>query len=157
MAERETFLGRWSRQKSAARENEDPPIESGTQEPPVAEPEQTVDLSALPDVDDLHAGSDFAAFMQPGVPDALRTRALRKLWTLDPAFSHLDGLVEYGEDFAAAYRTERVVRTVWQVGKGMTDLTADDPREAEAEGEIETTEADGPSDSETPPDPERTS
>src|SRR5690606_38378769 len=73
----------------------------------------------LPSLDALDLASDFSRFMQPGVPDALRKQALRKLWMLDPDLSRPDGLVEYGEDYAAAFRAGHIVRTAWQLGKGM--------------------------------------
>jgi hypothetical protein len=39
--------------------------------------------------------------MREGVPEALRNRALRKLWLSDPVLANLDGLNDYDEDFVA--------------------------------------------------------
>jgi hypothetical protein len=41
------------------------------------------------DLDVLTATSDFTIFMEPGVPDDVRVRALRKLWTSDPIFNQV--------------------------------------------------------------------
>lgn len=47
---------------------------------------------ALPLIDSLTVDSDFTVFMKPGVPKAVQTMALRKLWRLNPAFGRTDGL-----------------------------------------------------------------
>jgi len=52
----------------------------------------------MPPLETLHAGSDFSAFMSPGVSDALRQAALRKLFRL-PKFNVIDPLDDYNEDF----------------------------------------------------------
>jgi hypothetical protein len=69
----------------------------------------------------LTKDSDFRAFMRPGVPEALRNQALRKLWGSDPVYANLDGLLEYGEDFAAPFRMAGVVATVYRVLEGMPE------------------------------------
>ena len=43
------------------------------------------ELAALPDPEDLTAASDMTAFLRKGVPASLRNRAMRRLWSLDPA------------------------------------------------------------------------
>ncbi|MEF2549875.1 DUF3306 domain-containing protein [Aurantimonas sp. A2-1-M11] len=43
------------------------------------------ELAALPDPDALTATSDVTAFLRKGVPASLRNRAMRRLWSLDPA------------------------------------------------------------------------
>ena len=70
-------------------------------------------------IDDLTADLDFTAFLKEGVPEELKRLALRKLWRSDPVFANLDGLVEYGEDFAALFRNPTVVSTLFQLGQGM--------------------------------------
>ena len=52
----------------------------------------------LPDPDTLPAGSDFRAFMVPGVSAALRRRALRRLWATGN-YNVRDGLDDYDADF----------------------------------------------------------
>ena len=90
----EGFLSRWSRLKRG----EDQPLPA-TDKTPVLEPEPAgantpvsaeavpslIDLTKLPRLDELTSNSDFAAFLQKGVPDELTRLALRKAWSLDPA------------------------------------------------------------------------
>ncbi|MCF2912757.1 DUF3306 domain-containing protein [Halomonas sp. Cn5-12] len=52
----------------------------------------------LPDPDTLPAGSDFSAFMVPGVSAALRRRALRRLWATGN-YNVRDGLDDYDADY----------------------------------------------------------
>ncbi len=75
-----------------------------------------VDLDALPDIETLDDASDYTPFMQEGVPDELRSKALKKLWQLDPLFNEVDGLVEYGEDFSISHK---IAKSLYRVGKGM--------------------------------------
>jgi len=126
------FLERWSRRKAATqteteKEKETPaavePISTAL--PPAASPESppTIDPETLPDIDSMDADSDFSPFMQAGVPDALRNRALRKLWQTDPAFNVVDGLLEYGEDYADITAIAETVQSVYKVGKGLVGET----------------------------------
>lgn len=73
----------------------------------------------LPDPDDMKEGDDFSAFMNDMVPARLKTRALRKLWRLNPILANVDGLVDYGEDFTDAAMVFENMQTTYQVGKGM--------------------------------------
>ncbi|MBC8129519.1 MAG: DUF3306 domain-containing protein [Rhizobiaceae bacterium] len=43
------------------------------------------ELAALPDPEELTAASDITGFLRSGVPSALRNRALRRMWSVDPA------------------------------------------------------------------------
>jgi hypothetical protein len=54
----------------------------------------------LPPLESLTAESDFRAFMQPGVDDALRRAALRKMWQ-NPVYGVVDELDPFRADFAA--------------------------------------------------------
>ena len=163
MAEDEGFLRRWARRKSA----QQTPAEDGATAPlPEAEDavpenapparvdalesEQAIDLDALPDIESLSADSDFSIFMQDGIPDALRTRALQKLWRLDPAFGHIDELLDYAEDFSGGTTAIAAVRTVYQVGKGM--LGGGDEEAASATADVETPAVDEVARAELPPD-----
>jgi hypothetical protein len=79
MSDPDGFLARWSRRKreaDAAPAPADPAPAEETAAPPLPE---------LPPIETLTAASDFTPFMQPGVPDALRVAALRRLWSIDPA------------------------------------------------------------------------
>lgn len=55
------------------------------QEVAVDAPITAEELAALPDPEDLTAASDMTAFLRKGVPASLRNRAMRRLWSLDPA------------------------------------------------------------------------
>lgn len=83
------FLTRWSRLKRAAAE---PPkaVQPEPEEEPVDAPEErdAFDPASLeiplPSLDDLKPGDTLVAFMQKGVPQAIRNAAMRKMWALDP-------------------------------------------------------------------------
>ncbi|HBC07485.1 MAG TPA: hypothetical protein DC046_07865 [Rhodospirillaceae bacterium] len=62
--------------------------------------EEAAYVETLPPLDELNPNSDFTGFMDKRVPDFLRRQALRKLWLSDPAFSLIDGMHEYGEDYS---------------------------------------------------------
>ncbi|MDA1100588.1 MAG: DUF3306 domain-containing protein [Proteobacteria bacterium] len=144
--DQESPLGRWSRRKTegrakvragAAAEREDRSVELAAMDtaPPLATAEDA-DAGAdiveqLPDIDDLDAESDYTLFMRDGVPENLRRLALRKLWLSDPVLANVDGLVDYGEDFSIAETLGGVVKTIYQVGKGMVDEAPDDTADAE--------------------------
>jgi hypothetical protein len=122
MAEqRESFLRRWSRRKIEAGSQppaeDQAPIASEPTQRESAEPGASVDLESLPDIETLHAGSDFKAFLREGVPQELRTLALRKLWRLNPTLANLDGLVDYGEDYAAG-NLAAALKSAYRVGRG---------------------------------------
>lgn len=182
----EPFLQRWARRKTEAATAEPAPAEPAPAQPEIetesptdaadvparaedAAEESEIDLAALPDVDSLDETSDFSIFMRDGIPEELRTRALQRLWRLDPSFGHIDGLLEYGEDFAGTGLAAEAVNSIYKVGKGMlseeTETTAADAAAPpdDAEGETATApprpeddaDADTPSD-DTVDDPERT-
>ena len=87
----------------------------------------------LPDPDTMGPGDDFRAFMTKAVPDRLRRRALRRLWTSNPALANLDGLLDYGEDFTDKAKVLEHMQTAYQVGKGMTAHVEEMARQAELE------------------------
>ncbi len=104
--DREGFLARWSRRKREAREGGEPPGPVPTEpmparsEPAAApEPEEPIDLSTLPKLEELTPASDITAFLRKGVPLALRNAALRRMWSLDPAIRDYIGPVDYGWDW----------------------------------------------------------
>ena len=53
----------------------------------------------MPPVESLTESSDFSQFLSEGVSDALRRKALRKLFAL-PEFNIRDGLNDYDDDFS---------------------------------------------------------
>jgi hypothetical protein len=121
-SEDEPFFSRWARLKKESREL--PAGEAAGSEAPPAPP--TADGQAadgkeqaspptdaahaatpadappqdLPPLESLTAESDFRAFMQPGVDDALRRTALRKMWQ-NPVYGVVDELDPFRADFAA--------------------------------------------------------
>ena len=73
----------------------------------------------LPDPGSLAAGDDFSVFLKRTVPERIRLRALRRLWTTNPVLANLDGLIEYGEDFTDAATVIENLQTAYRVGEGM--------------------------------------
>lgn len=146
------FLSRWAERKREAseRQRHDPPADpekaaeaSGAEagaagEDSPAEPQESdFDPKDLPDIETLDRGSDFSVFMHEKVPEALRRRALRRLWRVDPVFAHLDGMNDYDEDYTDAALVVEGLKTVYQVGKGMLVEEPDeaDPALDEASGD----------------------
>jgi hypothetical protein len=148
----DSLLSRWSRRKRAVAaqtpsvpagplsEPDGPPAEEepqGTDEARAAlsEPELLHELG-LPDPDTLKQGDDFSAFMKANVPDVLRRRALRRLWTSNPVLANVDGLVDYGGDFTDAALVPEVLNTAYKVGKGiLRDIASEDTPEPENPGQ----------------------
>jgi hypothetical protein len=134
------FLSRWSQRKRSAEEAL--PAETAKQEgggkleqaaatagPAPADPE-SIDPKDLPDIDSLDATSDFTVFLKKGVPQALKRRALRRLWQVDPAFSVHDGLTDYNLDYTDAATVVPNMKTLYQVGRGMIMPGEDDADDA---------------------------
>jgi hypothetical protein len=150
------FLTRWSRRKEEAREGGEAPaddpstagdggaVESDSPDLPEAAPDEAEILARLPDIDSLDENSDFSVFLAEGVPAAIRRRALRKLWRLNPIFANLDGLNDYDEDFTDAANVVEGVKTIYKVGKGMfdKDTPPEVPQEVAAESSTEPDEDD---------------
>lgn len=105
---------RWSRRKLGARaeETQATPGEKDAQDGPTipvvadthTQPEPLEDEAAdpaepLPRLEDLTAESDLTAFLRKGVPLALKSAALRKMWSLDPGIRDYVGPSEYAWDF----------------------------------------------------------
>ena len=114
----DNFIARWSRLKrQTAKPKEEaggepaaaPEAEGilGTTEAARAEPyteraasaEPEFDLSSLPPIEEITAGTDIRAFLQSGVPAELTKAALRRAWTADPAIRDFIGLAENQWDF----------------------------------------------------------
>lgn len=99
--ENESFLGRWSRHKRA-QPIEQEPVEALEPSPDEVEDNALTeeDVAALPSLDDLTPDSDIRAFLQKGVPQALRNAALRRKWMLVPGIrDHHDPAVDYAWDW----------------------------------------------------------
>jgi Protein of unknown function (DUF3306) len=154
MADEEGFVRRWSRRKSAAREQargaateqvpgpepeaaDAAPAPAPAEVPAGREPEPAVELDALPDIESLTYESDYTVFLRKGVPAELRKRALARLWRSDPVLANLDGLLEYGEDYSKIGTVKSVVRTAYQVGRGMLERLEPGPTRATAEPDVD--------------------
>ena len=163
------FLSRWARLKQGEKaRGADEALPEETKEV-VAPPEEIDDearakvIAELPDIEAMDESSDFTAFLQAGVPEELRRRALRKLWRLNPVFANLDGLNDYDEDFTDAATVVQGLKTLYQVGKGMVtpeDEAAEAAKTAVAEGEEKAEDTAGDPEPDTAtlcsPDPQET-
>ena len=140
------FLSRWAARKRDAQRGEpagetgpdtDPGDETSlaarqSGETPGPEAEADFDVKDLPDIETLDKDADFSVFMNEKVPEALRRRALRRLWKIDPVFGFRDGMNDYDEDYTDAALVVEGVKTIYQVGKGM--LTPEDSEESDRPG-----------------------
>ena len=133
------FLKRWSGRKTALREKQPNKQATVSDYDEVALPdrqdENEVENMAipedLPDVDALNKDSDFSLFMREGTPEHLKKIALRKLFNSDPAFSVLDGLNDYDEDYSMIGMVTEAVSTRYKPGRGMVD--SEDEKNADEE------------------------
>ena len=96
-------------------------------------PEGSLDHT-LPDPDTLGPGSDFKAYLAPGVSSALKNRALRRLWATGN-YNVRDGLDDYDLDYSQMRKmTAETGETVRQWGKKLLDKleepAAETPTEA---------------------------
>lgn len=138
----EPFLRRWSRLKrasgaTAARRSgggaapvalaratpASEPAPSAAKVPPDEEqrpraPEEEALIKDLPPIESLTKESDFTAFFKKGVPDDLRQKALKRLWSLDPQFDVVDVFTEYGGDYTKMDPIDPVTQTIYKVGLG---------------------------------------
>ena len=137
MSERQDF---WSRRKAAvaaeaqaetraAEEARTEEIRQAIEEKP--DSEVLAELN-LPDPDAMRQGDDFSAFMAKAVPERLRRRALRRLWTSNPVLANLDELLEYGEDYTDAATVIENMQTVYKLGKGMLGQPETDAAQPDA-------------------------
>jgi len=105
MNDPDNFLRRWSRSKreagvqpeksdgsevTAASARDEAKNPDGRRSE-VAAPVPEFDISKLPSIESIGAGTDITAFMQTGVPSALRHAALRRAWSADPAIRDFIG------------------------------------------------------------------
>jgi putative acetyltransferase len=136
MNEEEPFLKRWSRRKQEARErpeaDEGLPGAEGEQHeaaavlaaPPEGPRELTEADFADVDFDALDAKSDYSRFLQAGVPESIKHKALRKLWMSDALYTTPDPFQDYLHDYtdAAVAVAPGTLKTAYRIGKGfLTD------------------------------------
>lgn len=95
--EKASFFKRWSDRKLEARETA--ADEKQVVATPVEAKVEKTDAD-MPTLESLTKDSDFSDFMSPGVSEALRKAALRKLFHM-PHLNVVDGLDDYAEDFTS--------------------------------------------------------
>ncbi|MBX3280824.1 MAG: DUF3306 domain-containing protein [Acidobacteria bacterium] len=160
--EDEGFLNRWSRRKQEAAKQtaEDASTRealNAEQNAPAAasagvatEPaEEEFDVSKLPPVESIVAGTDIRAFLSKGVPAALTQAALRRAWSADPAIRDHIGLSEYSWDFNAPGQygfdaldpSVNVQEMVADVFGKVKDVVAESEIEEKSESEASKSEA----------------
>jgi hypothetical protein len=108
MSDPENFISRWARRKheAAAEDAQQKQTDANEVHAPASD-EQTeansgkpagsppgFDISSLPSIESIDAGTDITVFMQPGVPAAMRHAALRRAWSADPAIRDFMGPTE---------------------------------------------------------------
>jgi len=123
MSDQENFIARWSRRKREATEDAEAAKSAGPGGPEVSAdagkggrhesdpapgeigvppPSETgFDLTKLPSIETITAGTDIRAFLAPGVPAELTRAALRRAWASDPNIRDFVGLSENSWDFNA--------------------------------------------------------
>ncbi|WP_421858871.1 DUF3306 domain-containing protein [Oricola sp.] len=148
MAEREKepgFLARWSRRKQSVQAEKEAdavptppegPGESADDADAKWDAERAANREAAEamDIDSLTYEDDFKVFMKDGVPDALRRRAYRKLWSFNPVLANLDGLNDYDDDFGNP--ADIVYASIWKVGRGF--LSDSELKEQHKSGRVST-------------------
>lgn len=100
------------------------------------------------DFDKLTPDDDFSRFMREDVPEVIRRRALRALWS-HPILSHVDRLNDYDDDFTDAALAMKIVSSNYKPGSGyLTDeerarysMDDADAEEIPDTGESDATEA----------------
>ena len=171
-----SFLDRWSRRNRAAEAeaaadaaaDAAPPEEDGFSPPTPETPDVPLNdtpdealLARLPPIDQITAETDIRAFLQKGVPAALRNAALRRAWAADPRIAtYEDPARDYFWDWNApggvpggggAPAPERVARMLRDI-TGPTETDADDsPTETEATPPVATAAARDPDGAVAPP------
>ena len=115
-----SFLARWSQRKHEAKQpdRDAPATEADVPPGPVAQSDAPpeFDLSSLPNLEDMTATTDIAAFLRKGVPEHLRNAALRKSWALYPAIRNY---VNPALDYAYDWNTPGGVPGSSEIGAGM--------------------------------------
>lgn len=130
----------WSRRREAvAREAEAEEAaiivaEEAEREAELAEKsdEELLTEAGLAPPEELDSPEAVREFLSSTLPQRLKTRALRRLWRLNPVLANVDGLVDYGEDFTDSATVIENLQTTYQVGKGMLRHIEEMARQAEA-------------------------
>lgn len=111
--------------------------------------EEALTQLGLPNPEEMGAGDDFTPFMRSDVPERFRKVALRQLWRSNPVLANVDGLNEYDDDYRAQ-ALGQVVKTAYQVGKGMMAHVEEMQRQKEASEAVDAEVVDEPGEEDTP-------
>ena len=135
----------WSRRRAGV-EAEEQALEARAIEAEAAKLEERPDADILaernlPAPEALDSAEAVQAFLKEELPQRLKTRALRRLWRLNPMLANLDGLVDYGEDYTDAANVVENLQTVYQVGKGMVTAFLEEEEAEEIHADEGTEEA----------------
>jgi len=139
-------LSRWSERKSAHRRGERPVEQpevaasdnlpdDGEQAARAAELEANRAAAEEVDLATLDETSDFTVFMKDGVPSLLRKQALAILWRSSPVFAHIDGLIDYDDDFGSPDLIMKTFQSAWQSGRGYETPAEENAEASEAASE----------------------
>lgn len=93
--------------------------------------EELLTEAGLAEPETLESPEQVREFLSSALPQRLKTRALRRLWRLNPVLANVDGLVDYGEDFTDSATVIENLQTTYQVGKGMLKHVQEMARQAE--------------------------
>ena len=134
----DTFLRRWSGRKQADRETQDTSttVQSAGSDTAMSSESSDDDAKPLTDADmpaleTLGEESDYSGFLSPEVSEALRKKALRKMFHL-ATYNITDGLDDYDEDFTVF---EPLGDMITADMRHQTELQAERAREAALEDE----------------------
>ncbi len=104
---KEGFVGRWSRLKQQGGDESELAVQESLSEvdqlnadaADVAEEVKLLTDEDMPDIETMDEHSDYTGFLSEGVSDALKRKAMHKLFHL-PEFNIRDGLNDYDDDFS---------------------------------------------------------
>ena len=130
-------LSRWSKRKLASAAEAETPVDADLAEE--TSEQAALDAEAVDaeleanriaaeaiKIEDLDADSDFTVFMKDGVPELLKKQAMLALWRTNPVLANVDGLVDYGEDYASPDLIMKTFKSDYQIGKGYFDDEEDE-------------------------------
>ena len=117
-------------EQAALAENEVRSGEEADEEDPVEKANR--EAAEAIDLETLDETSDYTVFMKKGVPAALKRQAMSALWRSNPVLANVDGLVEYGEDYANPDLIMKTFKSAWQAGRGYVEHQERLAREAAA-------------------------
>ena len=101
---------------------------AGNSPGPAAVEEKALTDEDMPPLDALDEDSDYSGFLSPGVSEALRRRALRKLFS-SAVFNIPDGLDDYDDDFTSFAALGDIVTSDM---KHQAEVEADRARQAQS-------------------------